>query len=175
MSDDRPGLPIQTYTHIWSSARVFYTINDFTLPRPISMMTAGIFLLSGIIWVPLIITLFHPPLTSPYTWMFLLGVPALAAYFGNRPIFEGKNFLGYLNSQIRYYFRPRYLTDMKSTSKPPIVVYENEQAIWEPYIDENEKRTKKVRKSLFGKRSPSDKKKREKQSSVLLRGKRGRK
>ena len=105
-------MQIRTYTHIWNMPRVFYTFMDWTLPKPVSMISALIFLGVGAVWVPLIVGIFHLPMANPYSWIAILSAPSVAAFFGNRPVFEEKSIIQYLVSQIGYLKQSKTWADM---------------------------------------------------------------
>lgn len=125
-------MQIRTYTHIWSQSRVFYTFMDWTLPKPIPVNTAVIFLLTALVWAPLVHLIASPPMTSPYTWVAYASVPAIAAYFGSRPVFEEKTLFQYVTSQVSYFMQPKALADMSPDEDDNGVEKAVSTRVWNP-------------------------------------------
>lgn len=100
------------------------------LPRPISLVSIGIFLGVGLIWVPTIILLFSPSMTSPATWMIILGVPIGASIIGNKPWFDGKNIFDFILSQVSYFQEPQAWSDMVDEKELEGQGYEIKQFWW---------------------------------------------
>lgn len=125
-------MEIRTYTRLWKTPRTFYSLGDISLPRPVSMMTAAIFFAVGLIWVPLMVNLFHLPLGNPFTIILYLGPPAAAAWIGNKPIFEDKNAFEFLMSQVKYLQEPPAWSDLKPEKEVVGTVYINQQRWWTP-------------------------------------------
>lgn len=131
-------MQIKTYTHIWNMPRVFYTFGNMNLPRPVSLLSAAIFLGVGLVWIPLIWFVFHPPVGSPFTWMLLLGGPGIAAWMGNKPVFEDKNIVQYLGSQFHFIAEPPTWSDLEPDKNLPGQGYANQHKWWEPFPEESE-------------------------------------
>lgn len=138
-------MEIRDYTHIWDMKRTLYTIGDMSLPRPISALSAGVFIMVGILWIPPIVLIFSPPLDSPFTWLLVLGVPFLAANLSSKPIFEGKNIGQFVISQLTYLVQPKGLSDMAPDNEPLHTQYTLESKWWEP-TNQKSVRTRKKRK-----------------------------
>lgn len=126
---------IKTYTDIWDSPRTFYSIGDFVLPKPIPLVSLGLFLLVGVIWVPLFFVLFSPSVTSPMTWMIALSAPVGIATIGNKPWFDGKNIFDFLLSQARYFQEPPAWSDMQPDREKSGTVYYTRKMWWESKRD----------------------------------------
>ena len=98
-------MEIRTFTSFWALERKLYSIYDFSLPFPISLRVLGVFVGTGTPWW-LTLWLLHVPITSPWYLIWLIP-PAAFAYFGSKPIFEGKTLFQYLRSRIQYLFENR--------------------------------------------------------------------
>jgi hypothetical protein len=95
-------MEIRTFTNFWTLERKLYTVYDFTLPFPISLRVLGVFVGTGTPWW-LLMWLVQMPFSSPLYLVWILP-PAAFAYFGSKPIFEGKTLFQYLRSRIQYLF-----------------------------------------------------------------------
>ena len=79
-----------------------YSIYEFSLPVAIPLKVIGIFLLVGVPWW-LLLSVVHFPFGSPWYLAWIIP-PAALAWFGSRPIFEGKTLFQYLASRIKFLF-----------------------------------------------------------------------
>ena len=80
-----------------------YAISDLSLPVPVPLRVLGVFVAVAIPWWALLGGLLHVSLGPPW-YLFYLIPPAAVAYFGSRPIFEGKTLFQYLRSRIQFLF-----------------------------------------------------------------------
>ncbi len=94
-------MEIRTFTSFWRVERKLYSLYDVALPMPISLTVVGVFAATGIPWF-LICFLLHIPFAPPVGYLVWLAPPAALAYFGSRPIFEGKTLFQYLKSQFSF-------------------------------------------------------------------------
>lgn len=125
-------MEIRTYTRIWSTGKTLYSVMDITLPRPVSVITIAVFGGISIIWMPFVFMVLQLNFSSPMTWMIAAGVPGVLAWMGNKPIFEDKQLLDYVRSQVGHFSEPKYLSDMKPESYADGQAFVNQQGIWEP-------------------------------------------
>lgn len=96
---------IRSYTSIWSVEKVLYSINDLTLPFPISFTQMTWFVLS----LFLMILLGNLPPFSLIEGAFLkyLGIPFGLTWFMSQKTFDGKRPYSFLKSVIAYAFRSK--------------------------------------------------------------------
>lgn len=94
---------IRSYTSIWSVEKVLYSINDLTLPFPISFTQMTWFVLT----LFLMILLGHVFPLSLIDGAFLkyLGIPFVCTWFMSQKTFDGKRPYSFLKSFITYTFR----------------------------------------------------------------------
>lgn len=125
---DNYTLPVRTYTDFWTMEKKLYSLYDISLPAPISIRTVIIFIAVGVPWTALLLTLgvsFEPP------WFILYPtIPLAAAYFGNKPVFEGKNIFQYASSRIKYIFQPHQYKGLEPYNEKPDDVYEIKSDVW---------------------------------------------
>ena len=98
-------MQIRTFTNFWALERKLYSIYDFSLPFPVSLRVLGVFVGTGAPWWGLL-GLLHIPISSPWYLIWIIP-PAVFAYFGSKPVFEGKTLFQYLRSRIQYLFENR--------------------------------------------------------------------
>lgn len=94
------SIQIRTFTSFWALERKLYTIYDWTLPMPVSLRVLGVFVGTGAPWW-LLMFLLQVPFSAPWYLLWLIP-PAGLAYFGSKPIFEGKTLFQYLRSRFQY-------------------------------------------------------------------------
>lgn len=98
-------MEIKTFTSFWNIEKKIYSIYDIQLPFAVSIRSIGIFTVTGIpYWI--ILSIFGVPFGLS-TLVFWLAVPLILSIIGNRPMFEGKNIVDYLTSQIKYLFESK--------------------------------------------------------------------
>ncbi len=93
-------MEIKNYTSFWDLEKKIYSFYDVQLPMPLSLRVLAVFVATAAPW-SLLMWLLHVPITTPW-FLIWLAPPILVAYFGSKPIFEGKNLLEYLRSRISY-------------------------------------------------------------------------
>ena len=99
-------MEIRNFTNFWNMERKVYSLYDIQLPAPINLRAAGIFVGTAIpYWILLYIVGFHE-FQLNLIILYLI-VPTIMGIIGNRPIFEGKSFIDYMSSRIRFIFEPR--------------------------------------------------------------------
>lgn len=98
-------MEIKTFTNFWNIEKKIYSIYDIQLPFAVSIRSVGIFAATGIpYWI--ILSIFGVPFGLS-TLVFWIAVPLILSIIGNRPIFEGKNIVDYLTSQIKFLFESK--------------------------------------------------------------------
>lgn len=121
-ADSFSVMEIRTYTNFWNLERKFYSFFDVSLPVPISLTVAGLFIGTGIPWWFL---MWAVGLQATNGLMLALWVfpPAILAYFGAKPIFEQKTLFQYLATQIQYLMQDKRY---KSALNPDLEKYGEE-------------------------------------------------
>lgn len=98
-------MEIRTFTSFWNVEKKIYSIYDLQLPVAISIRSVGVFVAVAVpYWV--ILAIFGVPfnLSLIIVW---LALPTIVAILGNRPIFEGKNLIDYVQSRVKYIFESK--------------------------------------------------------------------
>lgn len=147
---------VKTYTRIWDTKKTLYALGDTPLPVPIKVFSAMVTIISGVIWVPLALAII--PGGSSIKWVIALGVPVALGIMGDKPIFEGKNVVEYVISQVTYFFVPARLSDLVADDDPPGTYYVNEQKLWTARKPISQKARKRKSKSKTSTRTRKDKK-----------------
>jgi len=93
-------MQVRTFTNFWSMERKLYAINDITLPTPVSLRSLGVFVLTGVPWW-FILWIIHVPFGNPWYLVYAV-VPGAAAFFGTKPVYQGKTIFQYAQSQVLY-------------------------------------------------------------------------
>lgn len=121
-------MPVRTYTDFWTMEKKLYSLYDLSLPAPISIRTVIIFIGIGVPWTALLLML-HVPFSPPWFILYPL-IPFIGAYFGNKPVFEGKNIFQYLGSRIKYVFQPQQFKGLEAYNEAPADIYEIHGEVW---------------------------------------------
>lgn len=124
-------MEIRTYTNVWNTKKQIYSIWDWKLPQPISLVAVGIFLLVGAVWIPLI-SLLGISFTSPLGLVLYLSVPIAAAVLGDKPMFEGKSIVQYFSSMITFFKEPKIWTEMRENRTFKNETVEMSSKVWLP-------------------------------------------
>lgn len=85
--------------------RKMYSIQDITLPVPISLRVLGAFLIAGAVWWP-ILALTGVPGRAPWHVLWL-GVPALIAFLASGNFFDKKTLPEYLKARIGHFLEEK--------------------------------------------------------------------
>lgn len=98
-------MEIRNFTNFWNMERKVYSIYDLQLPAPINLRAAGIFVGTAVPYWGILIALGVPfNIELGIVW---LALPAILAFIGNKPIFEGKSFIDYIVSRFRFLFESK--------------------------------------------------------------------
>lgn len=103
-------MEIKTYTNIWNEEKKLYSIYEWQLPTPVGFRQIGLFFIGGIIWIPLMFFL-GTPIDSSIGFIIWFGPPVALAILGNRPIFEDKTLIQYVQSNIGHMMEPKNILD----------------------------------------------------------------
>lgn len=95
-------MEVRNFTAFWNLERKVYSFYDVQLPVPISLRVLGVFVGSGAPWWG-ILALLQVPIGTPWYLIWIIP-PALLAWLGGKPIFEGKTLIEYLRSRAQYVF-----------------------------------------------------------------------
>lgn len=115
-------MEIRTFTSFWKLERKVYSIQDVALPVPISLTVIGIFALVAIPWF-ILCYLIQIPFAPPIGYLVWLAPPIAIAYFGSRPIFEGKTLAQFAKSQFTFLLQNRAY---KVGLQPDLTKYDEE-------------------------------------------------
>lgn len=124
-------MEIQTYTNVWATPKRLYTIGDMSLPQPVSLTAAGLFLGTLALWAPLLWFL-GVPFNSPVGLVLYFSAPIGLAVMGNKPIFEGKSIIQFVMSMFKYWFQPRVWTAMRPDTDMRQEAIVIESKVWVP-------------------------------------------
>lgn len=95
-------------TRLFDKEMLIYSFFDIRLKKPARVVFILYFLLLVLIWaLPLYMLL---PL-NPYTLALMLGVPFGGASAMSKPIWGGKKFFNWLQTQFKYLGEPKYFYD----------------------------------------------------------------
>ena len=112
-------MELRTYTSLWQIERRLYRIDDVTLPGAPTYRQIGIFMVSAVAWVGLMI-LFRVPFSNPWPALWIMP-PIAIAYFANRPIAENKTGIQLLTSNLKYVAQSPVYTGLRSGSRERLV------------------------------------------------------
>lgn len=123
-------MEVKTYTDFWNLEKKLYSIHDISLPFPIPLRAVGIFLALGVPWMFLLATIgvpFAPP------WFLLYPAPPVAlAWFGSKPLLEGKNIFQYALSRANHMiFESHEYDGLRPRQPDEFVEYEAVLSVWQ--------------------------------------------
>lgn len=93
-------MEIRTFTNFWALERKLYTVWDLTLPVPVSLRVLGVFVGFGVPWW-ILMGLFQVSFNPPWYLLWIIP-PAVLAWLGSKPRFEGKSLIQYFRSRLQY-------------------------------------------------------------------------
>lgn len=110
-------------TSLFSKDMMIYSFFDIRLQSPLRVIAMFYFiLLFFFVGVP-VLYIFWPP--NVYSSMFALGISGGGAYAMSKPIWNGKSFLSFIKTQIKYLIRPKVIYDWKARPKNTVYQVEN--------------------------------------------------
>jgi hypothetical protein len=106
---------LRTYTGLWNVEKRLYKFYDVNLPYPVSIKQLGIGIGVLFPWIGLM-NLLNVPFQTPWhvVWIF---PPAIAFYFANKVVAEGKTLSELMLSQIKYYTGARVYARLRPIPK----------------------------------------------------------
>lgn len=111
---------VTNMTSLFSKEMLIYSFFDLRLKSPLRVVAVLYFiLLFGIVGVPVLIITWP---ANVYSVIVALGIPIGGSILMSKPIWNGKSFLSFAKTQLRYLLRPKVSYDWKI--KPKNSVYE---------------------------------------------------
>lgn len=105
------GFKAYNYTNTWKQEKKLYSIYEYQLPTPIPFTQILVFIAAAAVWIPLMLALGIKP-TGAFQIILWVIVPGLAAFFGNRPVWEDKSIISFAKALFRFYFlESKYVLD----------------------------------------------------------------
>ena len=102
-------ITVTNMTSLFNKEMLMYSLFDISLPRPIRVSAILYFaLLFVIIGLPIIVFTWPP---SPVKLAIAIGIPFGGASLMSKPIWNGKTFISYFKTQLKYMKRPKVLYD----------------------------------------------------------------
>lgn len=129
-------LELRTHTRLWQVEKKLYKLYDYTLPMPISLRMAVIFVFAFGFWGGLCLLL-GVPSAPPFGHLFWLAPPALLTWFGNRPVAEGKRLGELLFSQVGFLAQHSHYAGLTAHTAPDLVHARAE--VWTPTAQPTER------------------------------------
>jgi hypothetical protein len=123
-------MEVKTYTEFWNMEKKLYSIHDISLPVPIPLRTVGIFLAFGIPWMGLL-ALLGIPFAQPWHLLYL-APPVALAWFGSKPLLEGKNIFQFASSRANFsILESRFYDGLRVHESDEYVEYEAVLPVWQ--------------------------------------------
>lgn len=106
---------VTNMTSLFNKEMLIYSFFDIRLKSPLRVVGLLYFvILFFLIGAPILILTWPP---NVYTMFVALGIPFGGAYFMSKPIWNGKSFMSFAQTQIKYIINPKVWFDGKSRSK----------------------------------------------------------
>ena len=96
---------IKSYTSIWSVENVFYAINDFQLPFPLTFSQMAWCVVS--LFVVILFGELPPFNMIDGAFLKYFGIPVAFTWFVSQKTFDGKKPFGFLKSCVSFFLRPK--------------------------------------------------------------------
>lgn len=109
---------VTNMTSLFSKEMLIYSFFDIRLKSPLKITQMLYFIVLFIIVGVPVFFISWPP--NVYTTFIALGIPFGGSYFMSKPIWNGKSFISFIKTQIRYFSRPKAFCDWKATKKEEI-------------------------------------------------------
>lgn len=106
---------VTNMTSLFNKEMLIYSFFDIRLKSPLRVVGLLYFVILFVLIGTPILMLTWPP--NVYTMFVALGIPFGGAYFMSKPIWNGKSFMSFAGTQIKYIIRPKVWFDGKSRSK----------------------------------------------------------
>lgn len=108
-------IEVTNMTSLFNKEMLIYSFFDIRLKSPLRVVGLFYFIiLFFLIGVPVLMFTWPP---NVYTMFIALGIPFGGAYFMSKPIWNGKSFMSFAKTQIKYFTRSKVLYDWKTRSK----------------------------------------------------------
>jgi len=105
---------VTNMTSLFSKEMLIYSLFDLRLQSPLRVVGLIYFiLLFFIVGIPIFMISWPP---NVYTMFLAMGIPFGGAYLMSKPIWNGKSFLSFFKTHVRYFTRPKILYDWKNRS-----------------------------------------------------------
>lgn len=106
---------VTNMTSLFNKEMLIYSFFDIRLKSPLRIIGLFYFLVLFLfIGVPILMFTWPP---NVYTMFITLGTSFGGAYFMSKPIWNGKSFMSFAKTQIRYFTRSKVFYDWKVRSK----------------------------------------------------------
>jgi len=108
-------IEVTNMTSLFNKEMLIYSFFDIRLKSPLRVVGLFYFIiLFFLIGAPILMFTWPP---NVYTMFIALGIPFGGAYFMSKPIWNGKSFISFAKTQIKYFTRSKVLYDWKTRSK----------------------------------------------------------
>lgn len=107
-------MQLRTYTSLWNVEKRLYRVYDISLPYPVSLKQIGVLFAAGVPWL-LLMAILGVPFGPPFGHVIWIAPPVAAAWFGSKPIAEGKTLTDFLFAQVSFYLGPKFYADLSAS------------------------------------------------------------
>jgi hypothetical protein len=122
-----PGIVAKNLTSLFKKEMLLYSFFDIKFQRPVRIAAIGYTLVIALIWaVPIFMLL---PIT-PITLVIAAAVPIAGGMTMAKPIWGGKNFLGFAGCIIKYAMGPKAWYEHKAGKKDLLETYKIDHTIY---------------------------------------------
>lgn len=106
---------VTNMTSLFNKEMLIYSFFDIRLKSPLRVIGLFYFIiLFFLIGVPILMFSWPP---NVYTMAFALGIPFGGSYVMSKPIWNGKSFLSFAKTQLKFWTRSKVLYDWKKRDK----------------------------------------------------------
>lgn len=129
------SIEVTNMTSLFNKEMLIYSFFDIRLKSPLRVVGLFYFIILFFLVGAPVLMFTWPP--SVYTMAIALGIPLGGAYFMSKPIWNGKSFMSFAKTQVKYFTRSKVLYDWKTRSKNDKYIV-NSQIVVSRHDDYNE-------------------------------------
>lgn len=118
---------VTNMTSLFSKDMLIYSFFDIRLKSPLRVVAVLYFILLFIIIGVPVLMISWPP--NVYTMAIAVGIPFGGSYFMSKPIWNGKSFLSFSKTQLKYLIKPKVLYDWKACSRENKYIVDNQTLV----------------------------------------------
>lgn len=128
-AEDRYYITVLNMTWFFNRELFMSALGDIKLSKPISLRKMGYTIAFFVFWTIPIILIFGLNFSLPYL-VLLIAPPIALGHYASKPVWGGKNLIGFVKSLWQFFQEPKGWADLKPTNTPDNEDLYVENEIW---------------------------------------------